>query len=66
MFPAEVLVMIPIKNLTYITLAIEDTHEDEVDEEEEDDKLTKVKSVKKVNKVKKLSSDESYQVMEVI
>ena len=51
--------MLPIEDLTDVTLAIEDTDEDD----EED--LTESYQVMKVIKWWKLSSDESYLVMKV-
>ena len=66
--------MILIEDLTDVTLAIEDTDEDDEDDEEDltyvtlvsDDTYWRLEEVMKVIKWWKLSSDESYQVMKFI
>ena len=64
--------LIPFKDLTDVTPAIEDTDKDDEDDEEYEvikwRKLSSEESyqVMKVIKWSKLSSDESYQVMKVI
>ena len=55
--------MIPIEDLTDVTLAIEDADEDGEDDDDEED-LTDVTLVS--DDRWKLSRDESYQVMRVI
>ena len=72
--------MIPIEDLTDVTLAIEDTDEDDKDDEDDEEDLTDVtlvsddktwlmltlaiEEVMKVIKWWKLSSDESYRVIQ--
>ena len=71
--------MIPIWDLTDVTLAIEDTDEDDEDDEDDEEDLTDVTlvsddtywrlywcQVMKVIKWWKLSRDESFQVMKVV
>ena len=54
--------MIPIEELTDVTLAIEDTNEDDEEDEDDEKDLTDVTLVSDDT----LSSDESCQVMKVI